>query len=97
MLNVTEGAVDVLSQILDENQIEEEQGLRLAQGNPGEFGLAVDGERDADQVVRKGLRPVLFVGEDVSTALDGATLDVMRGPEGVGLTLRMPDEGAPVS
>ncbi len=93
MLNVTEKAVDVLARSLDASDAGENHGLRLARTPQGEFGLAIDQEREGDQVVKLEERPVLFVGEDVSSDLDGAILDVVESPEGTKLTLRMP-EGA---
>lgn len=93
MINVTEKATEVLASSLQESEASEEQGLRLARTPQGEFGLAVDEERQGDQVVKQGDRPVLFVDSDVSSDLDGATLDAVDSPEGVRLTLRSP-EGA---
>lgn len=92
MINVTEKAIDVIAKTLETNNISEDQGLRLARGPEGEFGLAVDQEREGDQVVKQGDRPVLFVEQEISTSLDGATLDVQEAPDGARLTLRMPGE-----
>lgn len=92
MLKVTEKVVDVLARSLDASEASDEQGLRLARTPEGEFGLAIDEEREGDQVVKQEERPILFVDQDVASALDGATLDVAESPEGTRLTLRMPEE-----
>lgn len=92
MLNVTEKARDILAQTLETSEAADEQGLRLARTPQGEFGLAIDEEREGDQVVKQDERPVLFVDQEVSTALDGAILDVDESPEGTRLTLRMPEQ-----
>lgn len=92
MLNVTDKALDVLAKSLDASEATEQQGLRLARTPQGEFGLAIDEEREGDQVVRQEERAVLLVDQEIASALDGATLDVIESPEGTRLTLRMPEE-----
>lgn len=93
MLNVTEKAADALAKSLESSEATDEQSLRLARTPHGEFGLAIDEERDGDQVVKQEERSILVIDEEVSTALDGAILDVADSPEGQRLTLRMPEEG----
>lgn len=93
MLNVTEKAVDILANSLEASEASEEQSLRLARTPQGEVGLAIDEERDGDQVVKQEERAILVLDKEISTALDGATLDVSDSPEGQRLTLRMPEEG----
>jgi iron-sulfur cluster assembly protein len=91
-LSVTEKALDVLANTLEANEVEEGQGLRLARNAMGEFGLAIDEAREGDQVVEKDDKAVLFVDQEVSDSLDGATLDIASSPEGARLTLKMPGQ-----
>ena len=96
MLSVTEEAVAALAKSLDESEADDEQSLRLSRSPAGEYGLAIDQERDGDQVVRQEERPVLLIDQEVSNQLDGAVLDLIEAPEGIRLTLRM-DEDKPQS
>lgn len=89
MLNVTEKAVDVLATTLEESDASDEQSLRLARAPEGQFSLAIDEEREGDQVVKQGERPVLLVEDEISRALDGAILDAVGSPAGQRLALRM--------
>ncbi len=93
MINVTEKAVDALANSLDSTEATPEQSLRLALTPQGEYGLAVDEQREGDQVIKQEERPVLLVAEEVSTALDGAVLDVVDSAEGQRLTLKMAEQG----
>ncbi len=93
MLNVTEKAVGALADSLESSEATDEQSLRLARTPQGEFGLAIDEEREGDQVVKQEERSILVLDEEISTALDGAILDIADSPEGQRLTLRMPGEG----
>lgn len=93
MINVTEKALGMLENSLIANQANEGDALRLARNPEGEFGLALDQEREGDHVVKSEERPVLIVDKGVSDALDGATLDVDESPAGARLTLRMPEQG----
>lgn len=92
MLSVTDKAVDILAQSLEASEANEGQSLRLARTPQGEFGLAIDEEREGDQVVKHAEKPILVVDQEVSSALDGAVLDVVESPEGQRLTLRMAEE-----
>jgi Fe-S cluster assembly iron-binding protein IscA len=92
MITVTDKAIDALAESLESSEASDEQRLRLARNPGGEFGLAIDEERDGDQVVKHNDRTVLVIDETVATSLDGATLDVVDLPEGQRLTLRMDDK-----
>lgn len=91
MLNVTDKAAATLKDTLDANSTEEAQVLRLSPSADG-FGLAMDEERDGDQVVTHADRKVLVVGEDVAQALAGATVDTVETPEGQRLVIQSPEE-----
>jgi iron-sulfur cluster assembly protein len=92
MIQVTERAADILKDLLEGSPASDDQALRLAQTGPGQFGLQLDEPREGDQVVKKDDRLVLLVEPPVSTALDGATLDITGEQEGAGLTIQMPEE-----
>jgi Fe-S cluster assembly iron-binding protein IscA len=92
MLKVTGRALEAIASALDANQVQAEQALRLARNDEGGFGLAVDEQREGDEVVAHGERPVLFIEPDVSVQLDGVTLDLMESPQGRRLTLTMQEE-----
>jgi len=93
MLNVTEKAVDALSSSLESSEATDEQSLRLALTPQGEFGLAIDEQREGDQIVKQEERAILVLDGEISAALDGAVLDATDSPEGRRLTLQMPEEG----
>jgi Fe-S cluster assembly iron-binding protein IscA len=93
MLNVSDKAIQVIEQALDSNEVEDKQALRLAKNDDGEFGLALDEQKDGDQVIAKEERALLYVDSEVSNKLDGATLDVVDSPGGVRLALSMPNNG----
>lgn len=92
MINVTEKAVDALAGSLQATEASPEQSLRLARTSQGEYGLAVDEEREGDQVIKQEERAVLLIDEEVSAALNGAVLDVVDSPEGQRLSLRMAEQ-----
>ena len=92
MLSVTQSAVEQLSGMLEATETDENECLRLMHQGEGRLGLTVDGMHDGDQVVGDQGRPVLFIEPEVSDALDGATLDVVDGPEGAQLTLVRPGD-----
>jgi Fe-S cluster assembly iron-binding protein IscA len=93
VLSVTEKAVGALADSLESSEASGEQSLRLARTPQGEFGLAIDEERDGDQVVKLEEKAILVLDEEISTALDGAILDIADSPEGQRLTLRLPEDG----
>lgn len=92
MIRVTESALDALAQTLETNEVQEDQALRLARSGEGSFGLAIDDQREGDQVVAKDERPVLLIDGEISNQLDGVTLDLVESPQGRQLALRMPEE-----
>jgi Fe-S cluster assembly iron-binding protein IscA len=86
MLNVTDAAVEQLSEMLEHTEADGAQCVRLV-ANQGELELQVDTPREGDQVVAADERPVLLVDADLWSALDGATLDAVDTSEGKQLTL----------
>lgn len=93
MLNVTDAAIEQLTEMLDQADVDAAQGIRLIE-DQGEVGLRVDAPQEGDQVVSTGERPVLLIEPRLSAALDGATLDATDMPEGKQLTLVSDDAGS---
>lgn len=87
MINVTDAAAAVLLERLQSSSSEESEVLRLVE-RAGGLGLSVDHEREGDQVVDHENRKVLVIEPDISSALDGATIDAAETPEGEQLTFR---------
>jgi|FLYL01.1.fsa_nt_gi Fe-S cluster assembly iron-binding protein IscA len=92
MLNVTDKAAAALHETLNANTTEENQDqlLRLTRSGDG-LGLALDEERDGDQVISHDDKKILVVDNEISQALDGATIDAVETPEGARLVLETPE------
>jgi Fe-S cluster assembly iron-binding protein IscA len=88
MVTVTAGAMQELGKMLTEANVDDpEVGLRVVQNAPGEFSLMLDKEHEKDQVVDNEGAKVLFIGNDLSEALDGVTIDFKETPEGSRLVM----------
>jgi Fe-S cluster assembly iron-binding protein IscA len=90
MLSVSERAAGLLRESLEASNTEETQVLRLVRMAEG-LGLAVDEEREGDQVVEHEDKKVLVIEPAISQALDGATIDAVQTPEGERLTIQRPE------
>jgi Fe-S cluster assembly iron-binding protein IscA len=87
MLMVTEAAKQKLKETLLNNTEDQTAGLRLKIKSPGQFGLVLDNQSPADDVIEhKGLK-VLLVGQEIAELLQEATLDVQDTPDGPRLTI----------
>jgi Fe-S cluster assembly iron-binding protein IscA len=87
MLTVTEGAKQLLKETLREHSDDPETGIRLSVNEGGQFGIALDTESEGDQVVEHDGDKVLLVAPELSTVLEGKTLDVRDTEEGKELFL----------
>jgi Fe-S cluster assembly iron-binding protein IscA len=87
MLNVTDKAAASLKESLELSRQEESHVLRLTPRAEG-FGLALDEEREGDQVVVYEESRVLLIQPDLSQELDGATVDLIDTPEGGRLIIK---------
>jgi|GEM_PF-1813913 hypothetical protein len=90
MLTVTDGAKEVLHEILGAARRDVPAGLgidtssvvlRLVAEAQG-LAFALDVERDGDQVIAYEDETVLVIGEDVGQLVDGYTLDVHTHDDG---------------
>ena len=91
MIQVTEKASGVLLEALEARADDETQGIRLTEVTGEGFGLAVDVEREGDQVIEHEGRKVLIVEETLAEELEGAILDVVESTRGPTLSLQMPE------
>lgn len=87
MVGVTERARQELKRILTVNTEESEAGLRLTVNDQGQLGLAIDMERQGDQVVEHEESKVLLVEKDLADTLQGITIDIEDTPEGARLVV----------
>jgi len=87
MIGVTEGARQELKRILTANTDEPEACLRLTANDQGQLGLAIDVERQDDQVVEHEDSKVLLVEKGLADALQGITIDVEDTLEGTRLVV----------
>ena len=87
-LSVTERAAEALHETLDSMAHEPQQVLRLVSRDEG-FTLAVEEPGDDDEVISHNGTAVLAVERQVTSQLDGLTMDVDESsPEGGRLTLK---------
>jgi Fe-S cluster assembly iron-binding protein IscA len=87
MLTVTETAKQLLKETLREHSDDPEISIRLSLGEEGQFGIALDVESEGDQVVEHDGDKVLLIGSNISTVLEGRTLDVQDTEEGPRLVI----------
>ncbi len=88
MLEVTESAAELLGEIQKERD-EPEKTLRLVKQDSG-YELAFDEAQEGDQVVTHQEETVLLIDGELSTALDGVTVDRTDTPQGPRLTMSGP-------
>ena len=91
MVTVTDTAKGELRRILETTSLETGKYLRLAippvwQGE-GDFGIVIDGEGGADQVVDFGGTRILLVESELADSLSKAVLDFKDSPQGPRFTL----------
>ncbi len=91
MLIVSDRALVVMANALEVGQLPEEQILRLAMGEDGEFGLVLGEARDGDEIISRNERPVLHIDSETLMSLHGAKLDVADGMSPVRLALKLPE------
>lgn len=93
MLTVTLNAKEKLKGILQQQETEPGTAIRIvpSQSTPNQLELALDGEREGDQVVESedGTK-VLLIGSDLAPALDRVVIDYQETPQGESFTLSKP-------
>jgi Fe-S cluster assembly iron-binding protein IscA len=88
MLTVTEGAKQLLKEILTTHSDDPDMGVRLTLKPPGQLGIILDSEAEDDQVIEHEGSKVLLVAPELESALEEVTLDVEDTDEGRKLTVR---------
>jgi Fe-S cluster assembly iron-binding protein IscA len=86
-LHVTEQASEHLRTLLDSQEHEDDQVIRLAADTKGTARLVLDTEKAGDQVVEHRGGTVLVIEKPVSEGLSGVSLDVKDTPNGRSFTL----------
>jgi Fe-S cluster assembly iron-binding protein IscA len=86
MLTVTDDARAHLATILDQNDIPQEQAVRLLVG-PNGLGLAPDMPKDEDAAFDHAGRTVLVIEPSIADQLDGRTMDVEQTDQGTQIKL----------
>jgi Fe-S cluster assembly iron-binding protein IscA len=74
-LKVTDQAAAALRELLEDQDPNPAQVLRLISNTEGNFLLALDTEKDGDQVVKYNGRMVMVIEPSISEDLSGHTLD----------------------
>ncbi len=82
MIGVTEQAKQELKKILAANTEEPEACLRITSDDQGQFGLAIDKEREGDQAIEHEGSKLLVAEKEIADSLQGVTMDVEGTPEG---------------
>lgn len=86
ILAVTDEAVGALNEVLEQADSSEDQTLRLVE-DQGQYRFTLDEEREGDQVIKNGERPVLVIASEVSQSLEGVALEFADAPDGGQLRL----------
>lgn len=81
MFDVTPAAVDALRELLDDSGSQPEECFRITESG-GQLAFSVDREAAGDKAFRDEERTILVVDQEMSEALEGATLDFGSPTEG---------------
>jgi len=89
MLTVTAQAAEELKEAVQAQTQDPEIAIRLvpSTSKPNQLGMALDKEKEGDQVVESEGAKVLFISSELSQALDGMVIDCQETPEGVQFSL----------
>lgn len=82
MVIVTDSAKQELKAILATHSDGSAAALRLGFSASGQFGLGLDQEKEGDQIVAHEGGNVLFVGSELTEALNEATIDCEETTDG---------------
>ena len=92
MLTVTEQAAARLKEAIQSQTEDPELAIRLVPSvaRPNQLDMALDKEKEGDQVVESDGVKVLFVSAELSGALDGMVIDCQDTPQGVQFSIGRP-------
>jgi Fe-S cluster assembly iron-binding protein IscA len=85
MLTVTAEAAAKLKEAIQAQTTDPEVAIRLiiSSSRPNQLDMALDKEKEGDQVVESEGAKVLFVSSELTQVLDGMVIDCQETPEGV--------------
>jgi Fe-S cluster assembly iron-binding protein IscA len=89
MLTVTVEAAEKLKEAIQAQTTDPEVAIRLipSASKPNHLDLALDKEKEGDQVVENEGVKVLIVSSELSEVLDGMVLDCQETPEGAAFSI----------
>jgi Fe-S cluster assembly iron-binding protein IscA len=96
MLTVTELAAEKLKEAIQAQTEDPELAIRLvpSASRPNQMDMALDKEKEGDQVVESQGVMVLFVSAELERVLDGMVIDCQETPRGVQFSIsRLAPEG----
>jgi len=96
MLTVTEQAAAKLREAIQAQTEDPELAIRLvpSAARPRQLDMALDKEKEGDQVVESEGAKVLFVSAELAQALDGMVIDCQDTPQGAQFSIaRLAPEG----
>jgi Fe-S cluster assembly iron-binding protein IscA len=84
MLTVTEQAAEKLKEAIQAQTTDPEVAIRLipSTARPNHLDMALDKEKEGDQVVESEGVKVLIVSSELAEVLDGMVIDCQETPEG---------------
>ena len=85
MLTVTAQAAEKLKEAIQAQTTDPEVAIRLvpSASRPNQLDMALDKEKEGDQVVESKGAKVLFVSSELSQVLEGMVIDCRETPQGV--------------
>jgi Fe-S cluster assembly iron-binding protein IscA len=85
MLTVTALAAEKLKEAIQAQTEDPEVAIRLipSASRPNQLDMALDKEKEGDQVVESEGAKVLFVSSELTQVLDGMVIDCQETPQGV--------------
>jgi Fe-S cluster assembly iron-binding protein IscA len=89
MLTVTAQAAGKLKEAIQAQMTDPEVAIRLvpSSSRPNQLDMALDKEKEGDQVVESEGVKVLFVSSELAQVLDGMVIDCKETPQGVNFTI----------
>jgi len=85
MLTVTAQAAEKLKEAVQSQTTDPDVAIRLipSSSRPNQLDMALDKEKEGDQVVESEGAKVLFVSSELAQVLDGMVIDCQETPQGV--------------
>lgn len=87
-LAVSDSACEVIKQLLDMAEAGPGRAIRLVPDGLGNFGFALDGWTESDQIVEYAGATIMVIESPISEDLSDYVLDAVRIPEGWTFSMR---------